>query len=159
YAQNLLAKNVPLSTVGFLLLMLLPQSLGVTIPMALLAGLLMALGRLSGDREAVALLACGVNPMRLLRPILLFTLVVALADLYVMVEAVPNGNQRFREVTFHLLAQQTDSDVKAGQFYEGFPGKVLYVGATVQGAAGPQSSWRIPRSRAGPPSRLQSRAS
>ena len=70
YAQNLLAKNVPLHTVGFLLLTLLPQSLGVTIPMALLAGLLMALGRLSGDREAVALLACGVNPLRLLRPIL-----------------------------------------------------------------------------------------
>jgi LPS export ABC transporter permease LptG/LPS export ABC transporter permease LptF len=133
YAQNLLAKNVPLSTVGFLLLMLLPQSLGVTIPMALLAGLLMALGRLSGDREAVALLACGVNPLRLLRPILIFTVVVGLADLYVMVEAVPNGNQRFREVTFHLLAQQTDSDVKAGQFYEGFPGKVLYVGGNRPG--------------------------
>ncbi|HUL73933.1 MAG TPA: LptF/LptG family permease [Vicinamibacterales bacterium] len=127
YAQNLLAKNVPLPTVGFLLLTLLPQSLGVTIPMALLAGLLMALGRLSGDREAVALLACGVNPLRLLRPVLLFTVIVAAADLYVMVEAVPNGNQRFREVTFHLLTQQTDTDVKAGQFYEGFPGKVLYV--------------------------------
>ena len=133
YAQNLLAKNVPLPTVGFLLLTLLPQSLGVTIPMALLAGLLMALGRLSGDREAVALLACGVNPLRLLRPILLFTLAVAALDLYVMVEAVPSGNQRFREVTFHLLAQQTDADVKAGLFYEGFPGKVLYVGGNRPG--------------------------
>ncbi len=127
YAQNLLAKNVPLPTVGFLLLTLLPQSLGVTIPMALLTGLLMALGRLSGDREAVALLACGVNPLRLMRPVALFAIAVAAADLYVMVEAVPSGNQRFREVTFHLLAQQTDSDIKAGQFYEGFPGKVLYV--------------------------------
>ncbi len=127
YAQNLLAKNVPLPTVGFLLLTLLPQSLGVTIPMALMAGLLMALGRLSGDREAVALLACGVNPLRLLKPVLIFAVVVAAADLYVMVEAVPNGNQRFREITFHLLAQQTDTDIKVGQFYEGFPGKVLYV--------------------------------
>ena len=133
YAQNLLAKNVPLHTVGFLLLTLLPQSLGVTIPMALLAGLLMALGRLSGDREAVALLACGVSPLRLLRPILIFTVVVGLADLYVMVEAVPNGNQRFREVTFHLLAQQTDSDIKPGLFYEGFPGKVLFVGGNRPG--------------------------
>jgi LPS export ABC transporter permease LptG/LPS export ABC transporter permease LptF len=127
YAQNLLAKNVPLQTVGVLLLMLLPQSLGVTIPMALLTGLLMALGRLSGDREAVALLACGVNPLRLMRPVAIFAILVAGADLYVMVEAVPSGNQRFREITFHLLAQQTDTDIKAGQFYEGFPGKVLYV--------------------------------
>ena len=37
-------------TVGLLLTLLLPQALGITIPMAFLAGLLMALGRLSGDR-------------------------------------------------------------------------------------------------------------
>ena len=66
----LLAKGVALPTVGFLLMSLLPQSLGVTIPMALLAGLLMALGRLSADREAMALLACGVSPMRLLWPVM-----------------------------------------------------------------------------------------
>ena len=70
YTQDLLVKGVPLQTIGFLLLMLLPQSLGVTIPMALLTGILMGLGRLSADREAVAMLACGVSPMRLLRPVM-----------------------------------------------------------------------------------------
>ena len=69
-AESLLAKGVPVGTVGFLLTLLLPQALGVTLPMAFLAGLLMAFGRLSGDRETVALLACGVNPLRLLRPAL-----------------------------------------------------------------------------------------
>src|SRR4051812_31401876 len=70
-AQTLLAKGVPLGTVAFLLLLLLPQALGVTLPMGFLAGLLMAFGRLSGDRETVALLACGVNPLRMLRPTVL----------------------------------------------------------------------------------------
>jgi lipopolysaccharide export LptBFGC system permease protein LptF len=56
-AQGLLAKGVPIPTVGLLLGLLLPSGLGVTIPMAFLSGLLMALGRLSGDREGVALLA------------------------------------------------------------------------------------------------------
>ena len=59
------------ATAGRILLTLLPQALGLTIPMALLVGLLIGLGRMSGDREAVALLACGVSPYRLLRPILL----------------------------------------------------------------------------------------
>ena len=36
--------------------------------MATLTGILIGLGRLSADREAVALLACGVSPYRLLRP-------------------------------------------------------------------------------------------
>ena len=40
--------------------------------MALLVGILIALGRLSGDREIVAMEACGVSLGRLLRPLLLF---------------------------------------------------------------------------------------
>ena len=44
-AESLLAKSVPPSTIGVLLAYLIPQALGITIPMALLAGLLMAFGR------------------------------------------------------------------------------------------------------------------
>jgi lipopolysaccharide export system permease protein len=127
YAQGLLAKSVPVPTVGFLLLTLLPQSLGLTVPMAFLAGLLMALGRLSGDREAVALLACGVSPMRLLRPVLLLAVLAGGLDMYLLVRAVPDANQTFREVSFRLLAEHSESDIKPRLFYEGFPGKVLYV--------------------------------
>lgn len=130
YAQQLLAKGVELPTVAFLLLTLLPQALGLTIPMALLAGLLMGLGRLSGDREAVALLACGVSPVRLLRPILLFAVLAGLADLYVMTRLIPDANQRFREVTSSLLLQKGESEVKPGVFYTGFPGYVLLVRET-----------------------------
>lgn len=126
-AQMLLAKGVDLPTVGLLLVTLLPQALGLTIPMALLAGLLMGLGRLSGDRETVALLACGVSPMRLLRPVLIFGLLAASVDLYVMTSLIPNSNQRFREITYGLLVKQGESDIKSGVFYEGFPGKVLFV--------------------------------
>ncbi len=70
YAQRLIAKGVALPTVGLLLLTLVPSALSLTIPIGFLTGLLMALGRLSGDRESVALLACGVSPLRILRPVL-----------------------------------------------------------------------------------------
>lgn len=129
YAQDLLVKGVPLRTVGYLLLMLLPQSLGVTIPMALLTGVLMGLGRLSADREAVAMLACGVSPLRLLRPVLALAMVAGAANMYLLVKVVPDANQEFREVAFRRLAQQSESDIKPGVFYEGFPGKVIKVGA------------------------------
>jgi LPS export ABC transporter permease LptG/LPS export ABC transporter permease LptF len=126
-AQLLLAKGVDLPTVGFMLAMLLPQALGVTLPMALLAGLLMGLGRLSGDREAVALLACGVSPFRLLRVVLLLATVVGVADMYVLTTLVPDSNQRFRDESYRLIAKMGENDIKPGVFYEGFPGKVLRV--------------------------------
>jgi LPS export ABC transporter permease LptG/LPS export ABC transporter permease LptF len=124
-AEILLVKGLPVPTVGFLLLTLLPQALGVTIPAALLTGLLMALGRLSADSEGVALLACGVSPMRILRPVMGLAVVVGGLHLYVMLSAIPDANLTFLEVTTRHLAKLGESDIKPRVFYEGFPGKVI----------------------------------
>ena len=126
-ARLLLSRGVPIQTVAELLVLLLPAALSLTLPMAFLVGLLMALGRLSGDRESVALLACGVSPLRLLRPVLALGLVVGAADLYCLMWGTPNGNLRYTEITWRLLVQQSSADVRPRVFDERFPGKVLYV--------------------------------
>ena len=127
YAKDLLAKGVSLPTVGLLIACLLPQALAITIPMALVTGVLMALGRLSADREAVALLACGVSPMRLLRPILVIGLLVGGLDMYTLVRLTPDANQLWRDIAFRELTEQTAADIKPRVFFKQFPGKVLYV--------------------------------
>jgi LPS export ABC transporter permease LptG/LPS export ABC transporter permease LptF len=127
YARDFLAKGIDIPTVGWLLMWLIPQALGVALPMAFMTGLLMGLGRLSGDRESVAFLACGVSPLRLLRPVLFLAVLAGAVDLYTMVNLVPDWNLRFRQESFRLLVQQGESDIKPGTFYEGFPGKVLYI--------------------------------
>jgi LPS export ABC transporter permease LptG/LPS export ABC transporter permease LptF len=126
-AQLLLAKNVPLPTVAFCLLLLLPSALGLTIPIAYLVGTLLALGRWSTDHEAVALLACGVNPNRLIRPILVMALVAMASTAFVMMELLPDANQKYREVTFPYITQKTEAEIKPRLFYEGLPGKVIYL--------------------------------
>ena len=50
-AEQMIAKGVPAGTILQLTVTLLPQALALTIPMALLIGLLVGLGRLSADRE------------------------------------------------------------------------------------------------------------
>ncbi len=52
-AETMIAKGVPWTTVARVMVTLLPAALGLTIPMSLLVALLIALGRLSGDREVV----------------------------------------------------------------------------------------------------------
>ena len=127
-AQTLVSKGVPMGTIGYLLLTLLPQALGVTVPMAFLAGVVMALGRFSGDREAVAMMACGVSPVRLIRPMMLLAAVAAAATFYVLVWLMPDANQSFRAVTFQLTQQMASEDIRPRLFYEGFPGKVILIG-------------------------------
>jgi LPS export ABC transporter permease LptG/LPS export ABC transporter permease LptF len=135
YAQRLIAKGVELPTVGLLLLTLLPSSLSLTIPISFLTGLLIGLGRLSGDRESVALQACGVSPVRILRPVLVLALAVAAFDMYVLMRLKPDANQWFRDITFQLLSEKSAAEIKPRIFYEGFPQKVIYVqNSTAAGA-------------------------
>jgi LPS export ABC transporter permease LptG/LPS export ABC transporter permease LptF len=124
--ERLVAKGVPWQTVGRIVLLLLPQALGLTIPMALLVGLLIGLGRMSTDREAVALLACGVSPYRLLRPVLTLAVVASAATMFVMIEALPDSNQRYRQILFDILSKRVESEIRPRLFYQEFPNWTLY---------------------------------
>ena len=52
YLENLLAKGVTWGTAARILVTLVPQALGLTIPMAVLVGILIGLGRMSADGVA-----------------------------------------------------------------------------------------------------------
>ena len=125
--QELLTKGVGGWTIAQLMLTLVPQALGVTIPMAVLIGLLMGLGRLSGDRETVALQACGISIYRMLRPVAVLGVMALGATTYILIVAVTDANQAFREITFRTMATRAEDEVKPRVFYEGFSGIRLRV--------------------------------
>ena len=50
-----------------------------------------------------------------------------------MIEALPNANQTFREITFNVVASRAQSDVKPRVFFEADPNHVLYVQDTLPG--------------------------
>jgi LPS export ABC transporter permease LptG/LPS export ABC transporter permease LptF len=126
-AERLLAKGVSLPIIGRILVTLLPQSLALTIPIALLIGLLMALGRLSGDREAVAMQACGVSLYRMLRPVALLATVGAAVTAWVLIEALPRGNRSYRDIVYSIVQAKAESDIRPRVFFEDFPNLVLFV--------------------------------
>ena len=99
----------------------------LSIPSALLIALLIAFGRLSADREFVAMQACGVSVARLLWPVGIIAVLGWAATSYVMIDALPDANQAFRQITFNVLAQQAEGEVKPRVFFDGFPDLTLYV--------------------------------
>jgi lipopolysaccharide export system permease protein len=123
---QLIAKGVAWTVILRVLLTLVPQALSVTIPMALLYGVLFGLGRWSADREFVAMQACGVSVFRILRPIALLAVLAAAATAYETIVALPDANQTFRQVTFNIVASGAESDIKPRVFYQNFPNRVLY---------------------------------
>ena len=126
-AETMIAKGVPGGTILQLIITLLPQALALTIPMALLIGLLVGLGRLSADREVVVMMACGISPYRLLHPVLVFAVVCWGLTSWVMLKAMPDGNQKFREISQEIVMDRAEGEVRSRVFYEDFPNLVLYV--------------------------------
>jgi LPS export ABC transporter permease LptF len=125
--EEFISKGVEWSIVARAMATLLPQALSLTIPMAVLLGILVGFGRLSADREFVAMQACGVSLMRLLRPVLVVAALGTAATAYEIIVALPNGNQTFREIVYVLLASRVENNIKPRVFYEDFPNKVIYV--------------------------------
>ncbi len=135
-AEALLGKGVSLPVVGRMLLLLVPSALAVTIPIAFLLGLLVAFGRLSGDSEWVALQACGVTLLRMLRPVFGMAVLCSAATLWVLIDGVPRGNQAFREMEYGVVAAKVESEIKPRVFFEYFPNLVLFVRETGAGGVG-----------------------
>jgi len=136
YAESFISKGVPVTVVLRVMGTLLPMAFALTIPMSLLLGLLVAFGRLSADREFVALQACGVSLFRLMRPVGLLSVLAWIATSYVLLVAVPDANQRFREITFGIVAERAEGEVRPRVFFEDFPDVVLYVRELAPGGAG-----------------------
>ena len=126
-AEQMIAKGVPGLTILRLTGTLLPQALALTIPMALLIGLLVGLGRLSADREVVVMMACGISPYRMLQPIAVFAVVCWGLTSWVMLKAMPDGNQAFREMTQEIVLNRAEGEVRPRVFFEDFPNLILYV--------------------------------
>ena len=126
-AEELIARGVDPYIVLQMMATLLPQGLGITIPMALLVGVLMGLGRLSGDRETVAMQACGISLTRILSPLLFLATIAGIATCYILIVALPDANQAFRELSYQTVANRAEGEVQPRVFNDDFPNVTLYV--------------------------------
>src|SRR5687768_2821765 len=112
YAEAFIARGVSPPVILHAMALLVPYALGLTIPMSLLLGLLVAFGRLSADREFVAMQACGVSLARLLRPVGLVSVAGWAVTSWVLIVALPNANQASREITFNVVAERAEGEVR-----------------------------------------------
>lgn len=126
-AEMIIRRGLGLSTVLELLAYSLPNIVVLTIPMSLLFGILIAIGRLSSDSELVALRACGVSLAALYRPILLVSALFTVVNTAFMVWALPWGNHAVQFLTLRIVTETVAQQVEPRVFYNEFEGTLLYV--------------------------------
>ncbi|PYU07498.1 MAG: LPS export ABC transporter permease LptF, partial [Acidobacteria bacterium] len=110
-----------------LFLYIFPGVLIFTIPMAVLVGVLLGLGRMSADSEIIALTALGISRQRMLVPVGVLALTGAIATGTLTLWLAPAAFRALRGIEADLLASQASFQVQPRVFDERFPKRVLYI--------------------------------
>ena len=114
----IVTKGVPMVIVGEIFLLLLPSMVAVVVPMAVLSGVLIAIGRLSGDMEITAMKACGIGIMRILLP-LTGAAVVLGAILVVFNDSIlPRANHMAKNLLLDVGTMRPTARIVSGMFVE-----------------------------------------
>jgi lipopolysaccharide export system permease protein len=119
--------GVKLGDVASLIGFIMPAFLELTFPMAVLLGVLMGFGRMSGDRELIAARACGVSLYRLTAPALGVALAVYALSSWLAFSVRPWANAHLREALFELTQTRSSAGLKEKVFNRNLPGLVVYV--------------------------------
>ena len=123
-----------------LLAFTLPNALTVTIPMAVLVGILLGLSRLAADSEITAMRACGMGAWDFVRIVSLFAVAALGLGLVNSVYFAPRAAAGLLALEDSLKSSQASFEVQPRVFYEDFKNYVLYV-QDVHPAAG-AAVWR-----------------
>lgn len=118
----------------------LPSTLTLTIPMAVLVGILLGFSRLSADSEVTAMRASGFGVMQFIRVVSIGAVFALALGLFNSLYVAPRGTAALLRLENNLKTQQASFEVQPRVFYEDFKNYVLYVQDTLpaQGA----SLWR-----------------
>jgi LPS export ABC transporter permease LptF/LPS export ABC transporter permease LptG len=110
-----------------LFLCIFPAVLTFTLPMAVLIGVLLGLGRMSADSEIIALTALGIGRRRILLPVGVLAVAGALVTLGMTAWLGPLAFHKYRTLETELVASQISFAVQPRVFDERFPKLVLYI--------------------------------
>jgi lipopolysaccharide export system permease protein len=95
FIDYLFVKHAGVSNSFHLLLYIQPSFLVLAIPIGYLVSILVVYGRLSADRELIAVESCGISPYLLFWPVIGFSLLVSLFLVFFMDTTLPWGNISF----------------------------------------------------------------
>jgi len=125
---GVLAGQLPALVFLKLLALLVPYVAAYALPMGILTGVLLTLGRLSADSEITAMRAAGVSVWRLSRPIVLLGVLGAAAGLYLNFEAMPRARTHYLHTLSEAIRANPLRFIVPRTFIRDFPGFVVYVG-------------------------------
>lgn len=100
--EKLAGKGLPWDVLAEFLVLSLPHTVALTLPMAVLVAVLYAFSEMASSNEITAMRAGGISPAKIMRPLLLVGLMVASAMLYFNDQVLPESNHRLKNLMLDI---------------------------------------------------------
>lgn len=119
YIDLLIGKGLPFGVIIELIITNLASMVVLAVPMAVLVASLMAYGKITELNELTALRAAGVNPIHVIKPVLISAVLLSVFLMWFSNEVLPDANQRARSLFIDIRLKKPGFDLKENEFYEG----------------------------------------
>jgi len=120
-------RGIGMTTLLRLILFRMPEMVILAIPMSTLFATFFGLGRLTHDREIIALEATGISLRRILLPLLIVAVLVGLADFAIYNWAVPASQRAYQQGLRELIFREGLPRIQPDTFFKGPNSQFFYI--------------------------------
>ena len=119
--------NLPAPNVLTLFLLPVPGILVLTIPMAVLVGILIGLSRMSADGEVIAARAAGIGTRSFVRPVMMVALAACAISMWMSQVLAPRAARELHRMEQEISVGAAAREIQPRVFVEQFPNWLLYL--------------------------------
>ena len=127
YVDELVGKGIPMDVLMkffyYAALTLVPKSL----PLAILLAALITFGNFGERVELTAMKAAGVPLIRVMRPLIVFSVGLGIVSFYFQNVTVPHANLQLQTLLISMKQKSPELEIPEGAFYDGIEDHNLYV--------------------------------
>ena len=127
YVDDLVGKGLEIKIIAELLFYTSITAIPMSLPLALLLALLMCFGNLGEHYELVAMKASGISMWRVMRPLLVFSLMLSILAFFISNSLIPIATLKWRTLLTDVQRQKLAFNIKEGIFYKDIDNYVIYV--------------------------------
>jgi lipopolysaccharide export system permease protein len=128
YLDELLGKGLSGWVIFKLLVFASARLVNMALPLAILMSSIMTMGALAENNEMTAMKGAGVSLLRIMRPLIFFSLGLSLTAFVFANNIWPVANLKFRTMLFSILKQKPALNLTDGVFYSGIEGVSIRAG-------------------------------
>jgi len=124
--QTLMYTDLPMWLAAKLMFLGIPLTLTLTIPAGLLAAVMIVFGRMSSDRELLALKASGIGLAPVVAPVIVLAMGLSVLDYWLVAYVVPECQKEFNGMKHEIVTNNPMALLNSEEVVDKIPGWRIY---------------------------------